>query len=147
MSAYEAKASKNDKADAKPDYSMLPKIFMDQVAYVMMAGASKYGRFNYTKGHEITRLTSAATRHLKLIESGEDVDADTSERLGVEIHHWACVAANALMALHQLELGTAVDDRFNPGADLSGLVEVLESKKGQGTVAGLMEKWEQEDSE
>lgn len=107
-------ASKNDRTDNKPDYSLLPKVFMDQVSYVMMAGAKKYGKWNYTKGHELTRLTSAAVRHIKAIEAGEDVDGDTSERLGIAIHHWACVAANALMALHQLELGTLKDDRFVP---------------------------------
>jgi hypothetical protein len=88
---------------------------MDQIAYTMMAGAQKYGRYNYTLGHNITQLTAAATRHLKLIESGEDVDKDCTERLGapgIEILHWACVAASALMAIHQLELGTAKDDRY-----------------------------------
>lgn len=105
-------ADKNDKIDNKPDYSLLPKIFMDQVAYVMQAGALKYGEFNYTKGHTIRQLTAAAARHLKLIEAGEDIDADTSGRLGIDIHHAACVCANMLMLLHQLELGTSVDNRL-----------------------------------
>lgn len=108
-------ADKNDIKDVKPDYSLLPKIFMDQVAFVMMAGKQKYGEFNYTKGHSVRQLTSAACRHLKLIEAGEDLDIDTSTRINVEIHHWACVAANALMALHQLDLGTHQDDRFKTG--------------------------------
>ena len=104
-------ARKNDKSDRKPDYSYLPKVFMDQVSYCMEAGATKYGRNNYQKGHKLLQLTAAASRHIKLIEEGEDIDKDTSERIGVDIHHWACVAANALMALHQLKLGTLDDNR------------------------------------
>ena len=108
------KASKNDTLDNKPDYSLLPRAFLDQVAYVMMAGAQKYGRYNYTKGHNISQLTSAAIRHLKAIDSNEDIDQDTTDRINKEIHHAACVCANMLMLLHQKELGTLEDDRFKP---------------------------------
>jgi hypothetical protein len=104
-------ASKNDRRDKKPDYSLIPRVFMDQLSYCMEAGAIKYGRHNYTQGHELLQLTAAATRHIKLIEEGEDIDKDTSERVGVDVHHWACIAANALMALHQLKLGTLKDNR------------------------------------
>jgi hypothetical protein len=117
--AKEVQASKNDKKDCKPDYSLLPKSFMDQVAYVMMAGAAKYLRDNYRKGHTSNQLTAAASRHLKCIESNEDVDPDTTQRLkdahgekAPEILHWACVAASALMAIEQIHLGTHKDDRF-----------------------------------
>lgn len=107
-------ASKNDKADMKPDYSIIPKVVMDQLSYVMMAGQEKYGRHNYTKGHNITQLTAAVCRHAKQIESGEDIDKDTSERIGKDIYHWACIMASGLMAIHQMELGTLKDDRFKP---------------------------------
>lgn len=113
-----SKASKNDKSDNKPDYSLIPKVLMDQLAYVMMAGAEKYGRFNYTKGHSLTQLTAAATRHLKQIEAGQDIDPDTSGRVGVDVHHAANVCANMLMLLHQRQLGTLTDDRFS--SDLDG---------------------------
>lgn len=105
-------AAKNDKKDMKPDYSMIPKVMLDQLALVMMSGAEKYGEFNYTKGHNLRQLTAAICRHAKLIEAGEDLDQDTSERLGTAITHWACIAANCLMALHQEELGTLQDNRF-----------------------------------
>lgn len=108
------KASKNDKQDNKPDYSLLPKVFMDQTSFVMMAGAEKYGRYNYTKGHDISQLIAAAERHLKCIQDGEDIDKDCSDRVGVDVHHAANVAANMLMLLHQRELGTLTDDRFKP---------------------------------
>lgn len=111
------KASKNDKADNKPDYSLVPKVFMDQVSYVMMAGAEKYGRYNYTKGHNMSQLISAAERHLKCIQECEDIDKDCSDRIGVEVYHAANVAANMLMLLHQTELSTIIDDRFKLNKD------------------------------
>lgn len=105
-------ADKNDKKDRKPDYSLIPRALLDHLAYAMMAGEEKYGRYNYTKGHRISQLTAAAVRHLKAIESGEDYDADTSDRIGLSVHHAGNVAACMLMLLHQQELGTLVDDRF-----------------------------------
>ena len=124
-------AAKGIATDCKPDYSLIPKSFMDAVSYVMMAGQFKYLRDNYKKGHTSNQLTAAAGRHLKLIEQGEDVDLDTTKRLregctnieGVfspgygdnspEVLHWACVAASALMAMEQIRLGTHIDDRYN----------------------------------
>ena len=108
------KASKDDVLDNKPDYALLPKVFLDQVSYAMMAGEKKYGRYNYTKGHKLTQLTAAAMRHLKAIEDNEDLDKDCSERIKADIHHAACVCSNMLMLLHQKELDTLEDDRFKP---------------------------------
>ncbi len=103
-------AKKSDKG--KPDHSLIPKIFMDQLAYAMMSGEIVYGRFNYCEGHKLTSLTAAASRHLKAIEDGEDIDKDCTDRVGLDVYHAACVAANMLMIIHQQELGTSIDDRF-----------------------------------
>ena len=105
-------AKKNDKKDNKPDLSLLPKVFKAQVAYPMMVGITKYGRYNYTQGHNICQLISAAERHLDEIKDGVDYDPECSESAGVKVHHAGCVAANMLMLLHQLELGTLIDDRY-----------------------------------
>lgn len=95
-----------DKFDGgKPDYSLLPKVFCDQVAYVMMYGATKYGAGNYLKGHRLTQLTAAAGRHLKELEEGNDVDEETG------LTHAAQVCANMLMLMHQQQIGTLKDDR------------------------------------
>ena len=107
-------ADKNDSKDNKPDYSLMPKVFMDQVSYCMMAGAQKYGRYNYTKGHKYSQLIAAAERHLKCLQDGEDIDQDTSTRVQTPITHAACVAANMLMLIHQDSIGTIEDDRFDP---------------------------------
>lgn len=105
-------ASKNDKLDGKPDYSLLPEVFLTQVARAMMAGQVKYGKFNYLKGHNICQLTSAIQRHAKAIEKGEWWDEDTSKRLGQKVSHLACISASCLMALHQDEEGTLKDDTY-----------------------------------
>jgi hypothetical protein len=97
-------AAKDDAA--KPDLSLLPRVFKEGVARVMMFGAAKYGRWNYTKGHELEQLISAAERHIDALKDGEDVAEDS------QLSHWYHVAANALMAVHQLELGTLRDNRF-----------------------------------
>lgn len=95
------------KADSlKPDLSLLPRVFKAEVAKAMQFGAKKYGRWNYTKGHDIEQLIAAAERHLDAIKDGEDLADDS------RLSHWAHVAANALMALHQAQLGTLRDGRF-----------------------------------
>ena len=121
------KAMKNDRADVKPDYSLIPKSFMDAVSYCMMSGIVKYARDNFRLGHTSNQLTAAATRHLKCIESGEDVDLDTTTRLkdatggkSPDILHWANVAACALMAIEQIRLDTHKDDRWFPTPHVKG---------------------------
>lgn len=102
-----------DKKDLdKPDYSLIPKVFMDEVARCMMAGAVKYQRHQYLKGHKATQLIAAAERHLKELQEGEDVDLDSSERLGQYVLHAAAVAANMLMYIHEDDEGTLIDDRI-----------------------------------
>jgi hypothetical protein len=90
----------------KPDLALLPRVFKETVARVMMFGAKKYGRWNYTKGHDIEQLIAAAERHLDALKDGEDVADDS------KLSHWGHIAANALMALHQIQLKTIRDGRF-----------------------------------
>ena len=92
---------------AKPALSMLPKVFKAGVARVMMFGAKKYGRFNYLKGHRISGLLDSIERHIDEIKDGNDVDLESGQS------HWAHIAANCLMALHQEQLGTLKDDRLS----------------------------------
>lgn len=127
------KADKGAQRSYKPDYSLIPKSFMDQMAAVMLAGLYKYLRNNYRKGHSSNELTAAVVRHAKEIESGADIDQDTTQRLidgcydlngdwhsgfgesAPKVLHWACIAASALMAIEQIRLGTHRDDRWREG--------------------------------
>lgn len=104
MSDEQPIAAKDD--GAKPDLALLPRIFKEVVARVMMFGATKYGRWNYTKGHDIEQLIAAAERHLDALKDGEDLANDS------KLSHWGHIAANCLMALHQIQLGTIRDGRF-----------------------------------
>lgn len=122
-------AKKNDKLDNKPDHSLLSPVFKDQVSYCMMAGAIKYGTFNYLKGHTIRQLMAATSRHMDKILAGEDYDEDTTNILEkgytrpdgtfipgigkrILITHNACICANQLMFLDQKKIGTLKDDRY-----------------------------------
>lgn len=101
----------------KPALSMLPLTFKAAVARVMMFGATKYGRWNYLNGHKITGLVDSIERHLGAILEGEDVDPESG------LSHWAHIGANALMATHQIQLGTLKDDRYKPAAATPQLIQ------------------------
>ena len=90
----------------KPDLSLIPYCVEVELAKAMMYGAGVYGRMNYTKGHDLTQIVSAAKRHLGKYLNGEECDQDSG------VHHLGHVMANCLMLIHQRELGTLKDDRF-----------------------------------
>lgn len=98
------KASKNDQA--KPDLSLLPKIFLEAVAKAFMVGEKKYGRYNYCKGHEASQLIAAAQRHLTAWFEGEENDPIDGQP------HLGSVGACIAMLLRQQELGTLKDNRY-----------------------------------
>lgn len=93
----------------KPDLSHIPYCAESELAKAMQYGTKKYGRYNYCKGHDLTQLVAAAKRHLGKYLEGEDCDNESG------VHHLGHVMANCLMLLHQGELGTLRDDRYQPG--------------------------------
>lgn len=97
-------ASKNDKE--KPDLSLLPKVFLEEVAKAFMVGERKYGRYNYCKGHTSAQLIAAALRHLTAYNEGEEYDPVDGQS------HLGAAGANIAMLLRQQELGTLKDNRF-----------------------------------
>jgi hypothetical protein len=114
----EERAKKAIAGECKADYSLIPKAFMDALAYSLMAGALKHGRNNYLKGHNSSLLSAAAVRHIKEYEDGEDFDVDCSARLIEEygknapkVLHLACAAANLLMLIEEDKIGVLEDDR------------------------------------
>jgi hypothetical protein len=99
------KAKKQSKG--KPSFSNLPRLALLQVVGVMDSGLSKYPRFNYSNQIELTKLTDAIERHnSKILTFHDKNDIDPSG-----FHHFAHIAANALMALDNLLVGKLVDDR------------------------------------
>ena len=97
-------AAKNDQA--KPDLSLLPKVFLEETARAFMVGEAKYGRYNYCKGHKASQLIAAAQRHLAAWFQGEENDPVDGQ------HHLGSVAACVAMLLRQQELGTLTDNRY-----------------------------------
>lgn len=97
---------KNDKG--KPDLSLVPLVALVEEARGFMLGEQKYGRYNYLRGMESSRLVAAALRHILAWECGEDTDPESgASHLG---HARCCLA----MLLHTQQLGTLKDTRFRP---------------------------------
>ena len=90
----------------KVDLSLNPLIALEEMAKAFMLGEKKYGRYNFYKGMEATRLLSAALRHLQAWNDNEDNDKESgNSHLG---HALACIA----MLLQQQKLGTLIDNRY-----------------------------------
>lgn len=104
-------AKKDNITDKKSPYKYLTRWFKNATADAHLAGEIKYGDWNFLRGHTVMQLLEAMERHIEAVKSGEDYDADCSERIGRFVHHLGCAAAGINMYLAQLELGTLVDDR------------------------------------
>lgn len=93
----------------KADLSLVPLIAIESEARALGFGEKKYGRYNYTNGFEVSRLTSAALRHLLAYNGGETFDPESG------LHHIGHARANLAMLLHCEQLGTLRDNRFRKG--------------------------------
>lgn len=92
---------------AKPDLSLLPIEFLNEVAFAMMHGEKKYGRYNFTNGMSWSRIIAAGLRHLYAFAAGEDLDKESGvSHLG---HAGACVLM--LVVYFKRQLGE--DNREN----------------------------------
>ncbi len=97
-------AAKND--SHKADLSLLPRVFLIEVAKAFMVGEVKYGRYNYCDGHKASKLIAAAMRHLTAWFEGEEHDPEDGQ------HHLGAAGACIGMLLRQMSLGTLIDDRY-----------------------------------
>ena len=84
---------------------------LEQLTVAMEYGASKpeYGRNNWKKGMEWSRLADAALRHGLRILAGESVDQDSGNR------HVAHMLASIHMLLGNIALGVGKNDLFEGG--------------------------------
>lgn len=96
--------TKHDKG--KPQITLVPRAAIEGAAQALMFGAGKYGRDNYKKGFEQTRLLDAAMRHLIAYTDGEDLDPESG------LSHLDHALASVSMLKECIRLGTAKDDRF-----------------------------------
>jgi len=88
----------------KEKFTMIPQLALREVAKVFTHGAEKYGEFNYSGKGDVLRYIDALQRHINQYLTGEDIDESG-------VHHLACVAANALMALDGILNGSINDNR------------------------------------
>jgi len=97
-------ALKND--TKKVDYSLMPVAGIEAACQAFMVGEEKYGRYNYYKGMESSRLVAALLRHAHAFNEGEEscpIDGQS---------HLGSVIACASMILQQQKLGTFRDNRY-----------------------------------
>lgn len=93
---------------------LIPFEILDDVAKVLANGAKKYGRHNWRKGMDWSRLQSALLRHYSAFADGEDIDPDSG------LPHMSHVIVNAMfLASYQME-GNGNDDRRLPSVQEAG---------------------------
>ena len=89
----------------KPKLSLLPYDALLSVAEVLLFGAEKYGRHNWSKGKEWSRYEDAMLRHYASYHRGEDIDPESG------LPHLAHMSCCALFLLAYYLRRTPKDDR------------------------------------
>lgn len=114
--------------NGKPQMDLLPREALVEVAKVLSVGASKYGRYNWRKGMQWSRITSACLRHLTAFNDGQDKDPETG------ISHLAHAACNLMFLIDYEKNHPELDDRYGKEAagtkrdgELTGIVEATAS--------------------
>lgn len=95
--------------NGKIDLTLVPLIAIESEARALMFGEQKYGRYNYTKGFDSSRLTAAALRHIYAYINNDNVDWESG------LHHLGHARACLAMHIHCEQLGTLHDNRFRRG--------------------------------
>ncbi len=92
----------------KIDLSLVPLLFIEQVALAFMFGEKKYGRYNFLsgKGMEWHRISAALLRHFFAWLWGEDLDKESG------LSHLAHVGACLAMLVCYQSLGIGTDTRY-----------------------------------
>lgn len=90
----------------KPDMSLISSIALNKLAMVLTAGKHKYAAHNWRKGIEISRLISAAMRHIAAYNGGEDLDYETG------LPHIAQAMCNCMFILEFMETKPELDNRY-----------------------------------
>lgn len=99
--------TKND--TEKPTLSLIPTSMLTEVGAVLTFGAEKYTAHNWRKGIALSRLTSAALRHILAFNEGENIDKESG------LSHLAHAICNLAFALEQMKNPVrydAFDDRY-----------------------------------
>lgn len=79
---------------------------LEEMTVAMEYGEQKYGRNNWKKGMEWSRLIDAAQRHGLAIVWGEDIDTESGN------HHVAHMLASIHMLLGNHAMGVGINDLY-----------------------------------
>lgn len=90
----------------KPPLSLCPPEGLRLMALAMGYGAGKYGAHNYRLGMDVSRLYSAALRHIVADLEGERMDPESGHP------HLAHAIASLAMAAQTLKDHAHLDDRY-----------------------------------
>jgi hypothetical protein len=90
----------------KTPLGLLPWPALIDVAKVLAFGADKYGKYNWLKGMEWSRLYDAALRHLVTWINRKDLDSETNLS-----HLSHCLCCILFLATYE-KLGIGTDDRW-----------------------------------
>lgn len=104
MDQKEKKGRKNDQE--KPALAYVPKEAIWELGKALSFGASKYDKFNFKNGIEVTRTVSAAVRHIYQFLDGENFDEES------KAHHLGAAMANLAMAIDTYYNRPEMDDRY-----------------------------------
>ena len=108
------KASVNPKnlaAKSRIKVALLPAAGIIHGAHAAMAGAGKYGPYNWRDQKiALMEYASAMQRHIMDWVDGQDISADD------RCHHLGHVIACASIMLDAIEVGAVIDDRPTAGA-------------------------------
>lgn len=106
ISVIEYAPEKGVKFDSgKAKLSMIPRPSLEAISEVFQYGANKYGKNNYRKGMQYSRLIDAAMRHLVAFADREDTDSESG------LSHLAHCATNLCMLIEYTKKGIGEDDR------------------------------------
>jgi hypothetical protein len=96
------------KKDAgKPQHDLIPFEALDEIAKVFTFGCIKYSRSDWAKGIKISRLLSAAYRHMGKFNAGEEMDPESN------LPHIAHAATNLIMLIYLMQNKPELDDRWS----------------------------------
>lgn len=90
----------------KPSITLIPVEFLLGIAEVFGFGAQKYGKHNYRKGMDHSRILDAMGRHYLAIVRGEDLDPESGKP------HWAHLGCCVAMYAYYQVTGKGKDDRY-----------------------------------
>jgi hypothetical protein len=92
----------------KPPLSLISSIWINGVGQVLAFGCKKYGAHNWRNGLELSRLLSAALRHIFAFIGGEDLDPETG------LNHLDHASCCLMFARELFATRNDMDDRYKP---------------------------------